>query len=279
MRFFDAHNHFHDPRLAALDRSAWIADAQGRGLAAMVVNGTEPADWAAVAALAREFPGCVVPSFGVHPWKVSQAPEDWEATLVTALDAAAENGPVGIGEVGLDRWIDNPDIELQEEIFVRQLRLATERNLPLTIHCLRAWGPLLEVLRESRTPERGFLIHSVGASTETIRQLADRGAYFSVSGPFADPAKKKFGRALAAIPADRLLVETDAPDMLAPENCREVELTDPASGDAVCHPANLFPLYRFVAEARGVSLETLANEVEQNFRRFFGVAATDSAGD
>jgi TatD DNase family protein len=269
MRFFDAHNHFHDPRLDRLERAAWLAKASSDGLAQMVVNGTEPSDWPAVASLAHAHSTQIIPSFGVHPWKVSTVPEDWETTLVTAIDAAAGEGPVGIGEVGLDRWIDDPDVDLQEEIFVRQLRLATERNLPLTIHCLRAWGPLMDILKVFPTPRRGFLIHSVGASTETIRQLADKGAYFSVSGPFADPAKKKFRKALAAIPEDRLLLETDAPDMLPPESWQAEALTAPDSDEPVCHPANLFPLHRFVAEAREIPLERLTEQLEANFTRFF----------
>lgn len=267
-RYFDAHNHFHDGRLARLDRARWLEEAAAEGLGAMVVNGTEPADWEAVLEWATRFPGTIRPSFGVHPWKVGAVAEDWESRLRGIL---AEAGPMaGVGEVGLDRWIPDFDPVRQETVLRAQIALATGGNRPLTIHCLRAWGPLLEVLRSEALPKRGFLIHSVGASPETIRELAALGAYFSVSGPFADPAKKKFARALAAIPGDRLLLETDAPDMLGPPAWRRGELTDPATGEAVCHPASIWGVYAFVAQTWEGGEEALVEQVATNFDRFFG---------
>ena len=234
----------------------------------MVVNGTEPEDWPAVQALAEAFPATVMPSFGVHPWKVNHVAEDWEMQLICALEDAP--GRVGIGEVGLDRWVEDPDFEKQRRVFRTQLRLAAEKNLPLTIHCLRAWGPLLEDLRANPRPARGFLVHSPGASPETIAQLVDLGAYFSVSGYFAFSEKKKYQRALSAVPRERLLIETDAPDMLPPEGCIETPLHDPATGERVNHPGNLFAIYRFVADHLQWDPEGLRDQVAVNFEQLFG---------
>ena len=264
---YDAHLHLHDPRLGGLKKGRVIGELGRFGVRKLVVNSTSPEDWDAVAALATAVPELVLPSYGIHPWKVAAAVGPWREDLLKRLDTA--RGPVGIGEVGLDKWIEEPDFERQVEVFRVQLKIAAERNLPLTIHCLRAWGPLLEILRAGPVPSRGFLIHSVGASPETIRELAALGGYFSVSGAFADPAKKKYHAALRAIPADRLLLETDAPDMLPPEDYRVARAQDPASGEDVSHPLNILGVYIFVREALKTTDEILVSRVHDNFTRFF----------
>ena len=74
-----------------------------------------------------------------------------------------------VGEIGLDRWKEGLNYEGQEDVFVTQLRIAAERNLPASIHCLKAWGRILELLQEGPVPERGFLLHSYGGPTEMVQ--------------------------------------------------------------------------------------------------------------
>jgi len=268
MHYFDAHNHFHDEQFNCLDRSQLLKQLNGLGLRGMVVNGTHPGDWEAVSGLAERYPEMILPSFGVHPWEVSRAGVDWERRLMGFLET--HEGRVGIGEVGLDRWMREPDMEGQAALFTRSLAIAAEGNLPMTIHCLRAWGPLLKLLRSNRLPARGFLIHSVGASEETIRELADLGAYFSVSGPFGDEQKLKYQKALEVIPFDRLLVETDAPSMLPPREWRPYRTVN-KDGEEVTHPANILAVYDLVAAHKGIGLSGICSQVAANVRAFFGI--------
>ena len=265
--FCDAHIHLQDDRFEGLPLGAILSELVQRGWQHLVVNGTEPADWPRVAMLAKAFPRFLIPSFGLHPWKLATAPHDWLETLVAQLEQQA--GPVGIGEIGLDRWMQQPDPELQDTAFRAQLALATARNLPVTIHCLRAWGPLMDVLREVELPRRGFLIHSVGASPEIIEELVALGGYFSVSGPFADPRKTKYQAALQAIPLDRLLIETDAPDMVPPPTHTLALLKDSKHGKDICHPLNLMGTYVYVREFFDLSDEAVLMTVFENFDRFF----------
>jgi TatD DNase family protein len=158
-------------------------------------------------------------------------------------------------------------------VFVWQLRLAAERNLPVSIHCLQAWGRLLELLRAGPCPRCGFLLHSFGGPRELIGPLAELGAYFSVPGYFAHERKARQREAFRHVPPDRLLIETDAPDQLLPAERIQYPLTDPATRKTVNHPANLGAVYRFVAELLGEPLEPLAERVEENFRRLFGALA------
>ncbi len=210
LRLYDAHNHLHDERLVPR-REAILAALQEEGVAGMVVNGSCEEDWPAVLALARQCPQ-VIPSFGYHPWYVKERSADWQNALRNVLKAA----PSGVGEIGLDRWIKDHDAVQQEEAFVWQLRLAAECNLPVSIHCLQAWGRLLEILRTERRPGCGFVLHSYGGPQEMIDPLAELGAYFSLPGYFAHERKSKQREAFWHVPPERLLLETDAPDQLLP---------------------------------------------------------------
>jgi TatD DNase family protein len=296
MRLYDAHNHLQDARLAP-HRESILAAVQREGIVCMVVNGSCEEDWPEVLALARlgntqvaadgsrrtisepkmaptHVGGYarVLPSFGYHPWYAKERSPDWQAALLRHLDAV----PSAIGEIGLDRWIKEHDDAAQEEVFVWQLRLAAERNLPVSIHCLQAWGRLLELLQAGPCPRCGFLLHSFGGPREMIARLAELGAYFSMPGYFAHERKARQRETFRHVPPDRLLIETDAPDQLLPSERVQYPLTDAATGKAINHPANLGAVYRFAAELLGEPVEALAERVGENFRRLFGALAAGS---
>jgi TatD DNase family protein len=106
-----------------------------------------------------------------------------------------------------------------------------------------------------------------------IAPLAELGAYFSIPGYFAHERKARQREAFGHVPPDRLLIETDAPDQPLPTERIQYLLTDPATGKAINHPANLGAVYHFVAELLGEPLEMLGALVEENFRRLFGAVA------
>lgn len=264
LRLCDAHNHLQDDRLAP-QREAALAAARHEGVAWMVVNGSCESDWPQVLSLARAVPE-VIPSFGYHPWYVKERSAGWQGALVRHLDAV----PSAVGEAGLDRWIKDYDAARQEEVFVWQLRLAAERNLPLSIHCLQAWGRLLEILQAEPRPDCGFLLHSYGGAKEMVEPLAELGAYFSLPGYFAHERKSRQREAFLHVRPDRLLIETDAPDQPLPIERNRYPLTDTQTGKALNHPANLRAVYAFAAELLGEPVEELAGRVEANFLRLFG---------
>ncbi|MFN7140915.1 MAG: TatD family hydrolase, partial [Limisphaerales bacterium] len=141
-RLYDAHNHLQDERLAPFLRSI-PQKCEQVGITRMVVNGSCEEDWPQVLELARTHP-FVLPSFGYHPWYVKELTPEWQEKLLAFLDQI----PSAIGEIGLDRWIKDYDLPEQEEVFNFQMQLAAERNLPVSIHCLQAWGRLLELLQQ-----------------------------------------------------------------------------------------------------------------------------------
>ncbi len=264
MRLYDAHNHLQDSRLAPFANEIQQV-LSGEPIARMVVNGTSEADWPAVNELARQDER-VIPSFGYHPWLVNHRSRNWKESLAQFLDST----PSGVGEIGLDRWIKGHDSETQERMFVEQLRLAASRNLPASIHCLRAWGRLLEILRAEPRPACGFLLHSFGGPRELIPALVDLGAYFSLPGYFAHERKYRQREAFRRVPPERLLIETDAPDQGLPPEWAAYSLGDPANDQPLNHPGNLGAVYDFAAELLDEDRERLAERVEGNFLRLFG---------
>lgn len=276
---YDAHNHLQDAWLTP-HRAQVFADLGRIPLRQAVVNGTAENDWEDVATLAREH-AFIIPSYGLHPWNVGNAPPQWHDTLIARLDASPH---AAVGEIGLDRWIlerARPDdsrlaglrrasLDEQLDAFRWQLALAATRNLPVTIHCIDAWGALMDVLRTEALPARGFLLHAYGGSAELARQFAALGAYFSFSGYFLGERQAAKRTVFASIPADRLLIETDAPAMPLPESHRRWNLPGLADGNPINHPANIEAVYAGLAAVRQIPLEALAVQIEENFHRLFG---------
>ena len=258
MSLFDAHNHLHDSRLDDI-REAAIARLSGEGIRGAMVNGTSEADWPAVAALAARVPW-VIPSFGLHPWHVPRRSSVWKETLTSALDA---HPGAGVGEIGLDRWIEGHDLPDQIDCFTWQLELAARRNLPVSIHCIQAWGALWDSLKRTPLPVRGYLIHAYGGPSEMLPGFVKRGAYFSFSPYFLHERKSAQREAFAAMPLERLLVETDAPDLAPPVERNPI----PLAGN-INHPANLMTCYEALAALRGLTVEALVAQVAENFVRW-----------
>lgn len=263
MNYYDAHNHLQDDRLGGRQRELLAACATA-GITRMVVNGACESDWPQVLALARDYP-VVLPSFGYHPWYLHERTPDWLKNLERLLDQI----PGAVGETGLDRWKPDLPYEPQEEMFVAQLRLAAERNVPISIHCLQAWGRLHDLLREHPRPARGLVLHSFGGPVEMVPALAQLGAYFSFPGYFLNERKHRQRETFKHVPADRLLIETDAPDQPLPPGGIRHPLSGP-DGRPLNHPANLPAVYSGLAEILGEKTESLAARVEENFQRIFG---------
>lgn len=263
-RLYDAHNHLQDDRFHGR-QAELLAACRQVGVTRMVVNGACEADWSQVLELARAYPE-VLPSFGYHPWYLSERTEHWRENLLQALDQI----PSAVGEIGLDRWKPGLSYEGQEEVFIVQLRIAAERDLPVSVHCLQAWGRMLEILKTEPRPACGFLLHSYGGSVEMVKSFAGLGAYFSLPGYYAHERKDRQRETFRQIPLDRLLIETDAPDQALPEARARFPFVNSIDGKPINHPANLAAVYEFAAELRGVTLAELAPLIEPNFLRLFG---------
>jgi TatD DNase family protein len=193
--YFDTHCHLQDPRFEGRVAEV-VARAQAAGVTHMVCCATREADWDRVLELAREH-ACVLPMLGLHPWYVAEAGPGW----LGRLGARVQAGRIGVGECGLDFAPERPGRAAQEAAFEPQVRLAIALDRPLSIHCVRAWGPLLELLRRTGIPAAGAALHAFSGSAEVAAELQELGLYLS-GGP---------GREVPAARPTRLLYETDAP--------------------------------------------------------------------
>lgn len=245
------------------DGPAVLHRAAAAGVAAVNCCGCTEDDWPVVAAMARgretvpaPRPAVkVFPSFGLHPCQIAGRSPDWLRRLEEALMAH----PAGVGEIGLDHLVAGRDDLAQEQIFIAQLDLARRLRRPVTIHCRRAWGRLLEILRRGGLPPAGLMVHAWSGSLEVLEELLALGAYISFAGNITFAHHQRARRALLATPMARLLLETDSPDIL------------PAGAVGACNePANLVRILKVAAELRGEPPAELAAAVYANSCRLFG---------
>lgn len=193
---FDAHSHL--PKVGAPEPVA-----PGRNHR-RVVCGTCEADWPAVLAHAASHAE-VLPMLGLHPWFVREAAPGWEARLEGLLQSHA----IGVGECGLDFARKEADRSGQESALRIQLRLAHALHRPVAIHAVKAWGTLLEVLREEGVPPAGALVHAFSGSPETARALQAMGVFLSFSGALLKPEQAGVREAMRTAASSLLLLETD----------------------------------------------------------------------
>jgi len=279
---FDAHNHLASPSFTP-HLPAILADYATVGITRAVVNGTEESDWPAVATLCASvlqpstFNLQLLPSYGLHPWDVGNRSPAWLETLRTYLTA---DPSAAVGEIGLDRWILNrarPDdprlaglrrapLDEQLAVFQTQLALAVALERPVTIHCIDAFGLLLETLSSVPLPRRGFLLHAYSGSAELVAPFAALGAYFSFNGAYLASRHTRLRELYQKIPPDRLLVETDAPAMLPPPAHAPHTF---AAAPTLNHPANLAAAYAALATLRDLPLPALTAQIADNYRRLF----------
>lgn len=263
MMLIDSHLHLQDPVFVP-DFADVLQRARDAGVETMICNATSEKDWDRVRELAAQIPE-IVPCFGIHPWYLAGRQTGWQ----DRLSALLQDVPSAIGEAGLDRWYEDRDEKQQEEVFRDQLALARRFDRPIMVHCLKAWGWLERVLDEVGELSAGFLLHAYGGPVELIRPLSEKGAFFSFAGNVLDDRKVRMRNALLAVPLDRLLLETDSPDLPPPEMYRVAGKT--VEGRRYRNePANLAAIFPAIAVFRGEEPAELARVLRENARRLLG---------
>lgn len=206
-KFFDAHTH-----LQMMENLSEEMDkAREKGVEYFICNSTSPADWDSVLAISKKYKGVYV-CFGVHPHYVENLPADWLEKLEGMLNLDKK---IMVGEIGLDKKKTN--LEFQKKVFREQLILANKLKRPAHIHCVGCWGMLLGVFEDLKKDDLmppKILLHSHHGSKELIPELMKKyNAYFSYSSIFVPMEHPKVQACLKSTPLDRLLIESDAPDL------------------------------------------------------------------
>lgn len=248
----DTHCHLDAPVLAS--RLCEVLDAARRaGVTRFLVPGVAPGGWRGISLLAREQGPAVRAAFGIHP----MAAEEADAGALTLLAQYAREA-CAIGEIGLDYTLTGVPRAAQQAAFRAQLRVAADAGLPLIIHCRKAFRDLLTILDEEGGARDGGVMHSFSGSPEIAAACLRRGLFISLSGTVTYATAVRPVALARQIPLDRLLLETDSPDM-TPEPHR----------GSPNEPAFLAETARRVAEIRGESFDTVARATTDNARRLF----------
>lgn len=239
------------------DRDEMIARAGRAGVRLLVNMGDSLESSRRGVELAARYKN-VYTGVGVHPeeaFPFTQADDDRLAAW------AGETRVAAIGEIGLDYYWekDQDKRQLQRDVFIRQLALARDLNLPVCIHDREAHGDLLKILQTEGKENRG-VVHCFSGSVEMARELVKLGWYLGVDGPVTYKNAKKGLEVLREIPLDRLLLETDSP-YLTPHPYRG-RRNEPGLVRLVAEKT---------AELREISLAELAARTTRNARDIYGL--------
>ncbi|AXJ96441.1 MULTISPECIES: TatD family hydrolase [unclassified Sphingomonas] len=255
--FADSHCHLNYKGLIE-DQAAVLSRARERGVGVMLNIATREREWDDIVATAEREPD-VWASVGIHPHEADQHPHADTAKLVAR---AQHPRVVGIGESGLDYFYDHSDRTRQQTSFRAHVAAARETGLPLIVHTRDAEEDTLAILRDEmeQGPYTG-VIHCFTASGAFADAALALGLYISISGIVTFKNARDLQATAARLPADRLLIETDAP-FLAPVPHRG------KTGE----PAFVADTAAFLANLRGERIENLAARTADNFYALFAKA-------
>ena len=255
------------------DREAVIQRARDAGLEAMLTIGSDLKGNIGGLELSRKY-DFIYSSVGFHPHdakdfteEVFQQIKNWAAKYkIQNLHAKHLPKVVAIGEIGLDYHYDNSPREVQRAVFLKQLQLAKETDLPVIIHSREAKQDTLDIIRESGVAKG--VLHCFSGDMDMARQAMAMGFYISIAGPVTFKKAGNLHEAARAIPDDFLLIETDAP-YLAPEPFRGRRN----------EPAYLLHTAKAIAELRGITLEDVARITTLNAKRLFSIGGMPEEGE
>ena len=252
----DSHCHLNYAGLGD-DVPGVLARAREAGVGGFLAISCRVSEWADVIGLAEAHAG-VWASVGIHPHEADEHPDTDAATLIAA---AAHPRVIGIGETGLDYYYDKSDRDRQKASFRSHIAAARATGLPLIVHTREAEADTLALLKEAGEGPLSGVIHCFTASQAFAEEALALGFYISLSGIVTFRNAADLQATARTIPADRLLVETDAP-YLAPVPMRGKR----------CEPAFVAHTARFLAGLRGVSEAELAATTTANFHALFSKA-------
>jgi TatD DNase family protein len=258
--WIDTHCHLDAPEFSA-DRDAVRREAASHGVRHCVIPAVERGNWDAVRALAHQYGDSY--ALGIHPLYTGNADDGDVGLLAHMLEQHhADPRLVAIGEVGLDYFVPGLDPARQERFYRAQLQLARRFDLPVILHVRRSADKLLKALRE--LPVQGGIAHAFNGSPQQAQAFLDMGFKLGFGGAMTYDRALQLRRLAAELPAEALVLETDAPDI--PPHWLYVSAAQRAAGQPQGRnaPGELLRIAQEVAKLRGESLELLAQVTRRN---------------
>ena len=257
LAWVDTHCHLDAPEFSD-QLPEIISRAAVRGVKAILLPTVKASDWSQASNLADQYgqqmPGLVY-TLGIHPLYINQAQESDIATLKTQIqNALSDPRFVGVGEIGLDYFVEGLDPQCQEYFFHAQLDLAEQFQLPVVLHVRRSQDAILKALRKRKVPSG--IAHAFNGSHQQAQQFIELGFKLGFGGAATYDRALQIRRLLQDLPLESIVTETDAPD-IPPAWLKE-------EGGQMNEPALLPRIARQLAEIRDVNEDVFANAVWQN---------------
>jgi len=257
VQLIDTHTHL-DFEMFDDDRAQVIARARNAGVERIVVLGVHAANWQRVWQLACDEPS-VHAALGLHPVFLEEHQDAHVQQLRDWLERLrGEPKLCAVGEIGLDYYIDNPDIERQQRLLEAQLALAADFSLPVLLHVRRAHALMIATLKRYKL-ERSGVIHAFSGSWEEACEYLRLGFRLGLGGAGTWPQAQRMHRVLRQLPLEAIVLETDAPDI--PPAGHAGERNSPELLPEIC---------RRLADLKGIDAHALAAASYRNSCELFG---------
>lgn len=250
---FESHAHYDDEAFNE-DRETLLASMQENGIGTIINVGASIASTQSTIALTQQYP-FLYGAAGVHPSETAELDED---KLCWLEQQCRREKIVAVGEIGLDYHWPEPDRALQKYWFEKQLELAARVNLPLIIHSREAAKDTLDIMKAHHTQDSRGVIHCFSYTKEIAQEYIAMGYYIGIGGVITFSNAKKLKEAAAAIPIEKILLETDCP-YLAPVPNRGKRNSS----------LNLPYVAQEIAQIKGISREEVVSITCENAQRLF----------
>ena len=258
MEYFDTHAHYDDEKFEK-DREEVLEKIFNAGVKRCINMGCDikSSQKAIEIANNHDFIYCGV---GLHPEEIPQSEEELLKTISQIKDLATKNNKVvAIGEIGLDYYWKQDNKELQKQAFIKQIELANELKLPVSIHTRDAIDDMIAIIRKHKI-EYGGVLHCCPFNRELVKHGLENGLYIGFGGTSTFKNSKNAEEIINMVPEDRILIETDSP-YLSPEPKRGTR------NDS----SNLKYVVEKLAEYRGIEPQQMAKITYINATRIFKI--------
>lgn len=253
---FESHAHYDDEAFEE-DRESLLKSLWEHGIDQVVNVGASLESCRATLGLMEKYP-FIYGAMGVHPSETGELNED---NFKWLRQQCSVDKVVAVGEIGLDYHWKEPEEKVQKYWFERQLMLAREVGLPVIIHSRDAARDTLDLMQALHGEETGGVVHCFSYTKEIARAYLDMDYYFGIGGVITYQNAKKLKEAVAYIPLEKILLETDSP-YLAPEPNRGRRNSS----------LNLSYVARAIAELKGITYEEVVEVTQKNAQRLFRIS-------
>ena len=264
MQFFDSHSHYNDEKFD-IDREEMIKETLASGVSNFIVAGYDISSSKKAIEIANKYDGLYV-IIGISPNDIEEIKNEDdikesvdEIKKIYIKDRKENNKVVAIGEIGLDYYWNKENKELQRQVFIRQIKLANELNLPIVIHTREAVVDTIEILKQNTVIKKG-IFHCCPLNRELVKEALKLGFYISLSGVVTFKNSKNAEEIINMIPKDKILIETDSP-YLAPEPVRGTRNNS----------INVKYVAKKIADVKNKSIEEIAKVTMENTKKIFNI--------